>query len=187
MKKILFVCIVLLVSVPVFSMSFDDSNPVSQGRFAVTLPIVETSRLIPLGEWEGYYTFVDDGFLYFNSMEGSLGYFVSDGLEIGPYFYLKSWSDWTALDASIGLFATYYFHAGNLLPYVGLMGLLLSMSDGAAIDTKILEASAGISFPLAKNRIAPYAALVFDFYSFESGSDDTYIMGDMEIGLKAFF
>ena len=190
MKKLLIIIAILVL--PAFAWA----DPTAQGNFVVTVPILTFNQL--------------SGDLYEDSDGESATQF---GIGVGNYelgvqhFFMPNLAFGGLLGYSnaeqgddkitimrLGPLATYYFPAGNMIPYAGIGFLYMNM-DYDATDTTVTTTSlvlkGGVSYPI-NQKLAAYGEL-----SFSLDNSDTEIgslSGDADgntiniaLGLKAFF
>ncbi|MDH4184033.1 MAG: porin family protein [Nitrospinota bacterium] len=160
------------------------------------------------GDWEmnlvgnsDSYSFKDGGGKFSNTrIQGTLGYFLTDGIEVGGALYLSaSTSDFsdgksTSTTTSPRIFAAYHINMqGNLTPFAGLYIETLSGKDDNPASTFTWDETAFGLMGGAKYFVSEWAAITgqieFDSRKMnfgDSGSDTASRFGFM-FGLSLYF
>lgn len=186
MKKFIPILLLALL-VPVLASA--QQVPLSPGTFSVSAEMFNVNGLFYAGDASDL-TFSNDGSIQLVAMESwaSFGYFVYQGLEIGPYInFFKPMAEGSASDLDVGIFMNYYIPAGTVLPFVGVSTYYNNVTSDIAGDQSIaLVSRVGAAIPVPGLKITPFASMEFIVWiNPEYSSMD--IRGDLNLGIKAFF
>ena len=160
------------------------STPPEQGTFSFTVPLLRLNGLVFFGDASNA-SFGESGniFLSTTATNWQLGYFVAQGIEVGPLFTIfNPMSASENEEINIGAFVNFYLPADGVMPFFGAQAQLMDVT--AADNYTSIRLRGGAAFLPAGLRLAPYAAAEV-VVSFSNGST----AGNMNLvaGLKTFF